>query len=157
MVLTARYYKRIGGHTLNVLSSIVMGLDGQGTRPPAPTGGAAGGDSRPCPRRHRSRPACRKRRIDLGMPFGDWLEKALPTALEILAISSGVAAAEHALPESFHGDPADRLIASTAIAHRLTLLTPDHRITFHRVCSTVRYKWPGGSGRRGAHRASRKS
>jgi len=43
---------------------------------------------------------------------------------------------------TFHGDPADCIIAGTAIAHELTLLTPDRRIEFHRVCRTIRYKWP---------------
>jgi PIN domain nuclease of toxin-antitoxin system len=87
-------------------------------------------------------------RIDLGMPFGEWLERALSGRLAILPISSRVAAAERGLPETFHGDPADRLIAGTAIANDLTLLTPDHRITFHRVCPTIRYKWPKTSRRR---------
>lgn len=90
----------------------------------------------------------RKGRIDLGMPFGEWLERALAGSIEILPISSRVAAAEHGLPETFQGDPADRLIASTALAHDLTLLTPDPRITFHRVCPTIRYKWPKASRRR---------
>ena len=59
-----------------------------------------------------------------------------------MPISARVAAAENGLPRAFHGDPADRIIASTAIAHQLMLLTPDFKIEFHRVCETVRYKWP---------------
>jgi PIN domain nuclease of toxin-antitoxin system len=90
----------------------------------------------------------RKKRIDLGMPFSEWLGRALPTSLEVLPISARVAAAEHELPRTFHGDPADRLIASTAIAHDLTLLTTDHRISFQRVCSTIRYRWPKGPAHR---------
>ena len=55
---------------------------------------------------------------------------------------------ENALPRTFHGDPADRIIAGTAIAHQLTLLTPDWHIAFHRVCRTIRYKWPRTRKRR---------
>jgi PIN domain nuclease of toxin-antitoxin system len=84
----------------------------------------------------------RKGRIDVGMPFAAWLEKALAGPLQVLPISARVAAAESGLSGAFHGDPADRIIAGTAIAHELTLLTPDQRITFQRVCRTIRYKWP---------------
>jgi PIN domain nuclease of toxin-antitoxin system len=88
-----------------------------------------------------------KGRVDLGMTFSQWLEKALPATLEVLPISARVAAAENGLSREFQGDPADRIIAGTAIAHDLTLLTPDHRITFHRVCRTIRYKWPKSRNR----------
>ncbi|MBI4472924.1 MAG: type II toxin-antitoxin system VapC family toxin [Acidobacteria bacterium] len=84
----------------------------------------------------------RKGRVDLGMTFGQWLEKALAATLQVVPISARVAAAENGLSRKFHGDPADRIIAGTAIAHELTLLTPDRRIAFHHVCRTIRYKWP---------------
>jgi PIN domain nuclease of toxin-antitoxin system len=83
----------------------------------------------------------RKGRVDFGMKFSDWLECALAENLQILPVSARVAAAENALPRTFHGDPADRIIAGTAIAHKLTLLTPDPEIAFHQVCETIRYKW----------------
>ena len=83
-----------------------------------------------------------KGRVDLGMAFGEWLEKALASNLQVLPISARVATIEHSLPRTFQGDPADRIIASTAVAHELTLLTPDSHIAFHRVCRTIRYKWP---------------
>jgi PIN domain nuclease of toxin-antitoxin system len=84
----------------------------------------------------------RKGKVDFAMEFNQWLEKALAQDLHVLPISARVAAIENALPNTFHGDPADRIIAGTAIAHHLTLLTPDWRIAFHRVCRTIRYKWP---------------
>ncbi len=90
----------------------------------------------------------RKGRVDLGMPFDEWLERALPHSLEVLPISARVALAENGLPDTFRGDPADRLIASTAIAHDLALLTPDQKIAFHRVCTTIRYRWPRSKRRR---------
>ena len=84
----------------------------------------------------------RKGRVDFGMTFSQWLEKAHAATLQVLPISNRVAAAENGLSRKFHGDPADRIIAGTAIAHELTLLTPDRRIAFHRVCRTIRYNWP---------------
>lgn len=67
----------------------------------------------------------RKGKVDFGMEFSRWIEKALAENLQVLPISTRVASAENALPRAFHGDPADRIIAGTAIAHELTLLTPD--------------------------------
>jgi PIN domain nuclease of toxin-antitoxin system len=90
----------------------------------------------------------RKHKVDFGMEFGDWLEKALTENLQVLPISARVAALEHALAKSFHGDPADRIIASTAIAHDLILLTPDRWVAFARVCETIRYNWPRRGRRR---------
>ena len=84
----------------------------------------------------------RKGKVDFGMKFADWLARAFTENLQVLPISPRVAAAENALPRTFHGDPADRIIAGTAIAHQLTLLTPDPQIAFHQVCETIRYKWP---------------
>ena len=83
----------------------------------------------------------RKGRVDFGMKFADWLEKALTENLQILPVTPRVAAVEHGLPRIFQGDPADRIIASVAIAHQLTLITPDPEIAFHPVCKTIRYKW----------------
>lgn len=84
----------------------------------------------------------RKGKVDFGMKFSNWLELAIAENLQVVPISARVAAAENALPRSFHGDPADRIIAATAIAHQLTLLTPDPEIAFQQVCETIRYKWP---------------
>lgn len=84
----------------------------------------------------------RKGRVDFGMKFSNWLELALAENLQVLPISARVVAVENALPRMFHGDPADRIIAATAIAHQLTLLTPDSEIAFQQVCETIRYKWP---------------
>jgi PIN domain nuclease of toxin-antitoxin system len=84
----------------------------------------------------------RKEKVDFGMEFNQWIERALAEDLQVLPISARVVAAENALPRTFHGDPADRIIAGTAAVHELTLLTPDRRIAFQRVCRTIRYNWP---------------
>jgi PIN domain nuclease of toxin-antitoxin system len=83
----------------------------------------------------------RKGEVDFGLPFGDWLAGALAANLTVLPISAAVALQENALPHGFQGDPADRLIAATAKAHALTLITPDPDIAFHNVVPVLRYKW----------------
>ena len=98
----------------------------------------------------------RKGTVDFAMEFDQWLERALAENLQVLPISARIAAIENALPRTFHGDPADRIIAGTAIAHQLTLLTPDWRIAFHRVCRTIRYKWPK-AGKASVTSSSRRS
>lgn len=84
----------------------------------------------------------RKGRVDYGMEFGEWLEKALAENLQSVPISARVVAVENALPETFQGDPADRIKCRHRNRPQLTLLTLDQRIAFHRGCKTIRYKWP---------------
>jgi PIN domain nuclease of toxin-antitoxin system len=83
----------------------------------------------------------RKGKVDFGMPFRDWLARALGANLIVLPITAAVAAHENGLPRAFQGDPADRLIAATAKAYCLTLMTPDPEIGFHEVVDVLRYKW----------------
>jgi PIN domain nuclease of toxin-antitoxin system len=71
----------------------------------------------------------RKGRLALPIPFGDWLEEAAAEALiTVLPLDLAVVLALDALPASFAGDPADRLIVATARARRLPLATRDTRI-----------------------------
>ena len=75
-----------------------------------------------------------KRRLDLPIPFVEWLERATHSQLAaILPLDRDVVTALDALPRSFHGDPADRLIVSTARAHALPLATHDRAIRRARV------------------------
>ena len=87
----------------------------------------------------------RKNKVDFGMEFEVWLDRGIAESLQIVPISKQVAAIEYALPGAFHGVPADRIIASTAIVHELTLMTPDKAVAFSRVCQTIRYNWRGRS------------
>lgn len=52
-------------------------------------------------------------------------------AIEV-GITPSVAATAVALPSSFPGDPADRLIYATAIEHGWRLVTKDRRLRSHR-------------------------
>lgn len=68
-------------------------------------------------------------RLTLDRSFQNWLQEAAsPAVVEILPLDVGVVIALHQLPEGFHGDPADRLIVATALAHGLVLATHDQAI-----------------------------
>lgn len=68
-------------------------------------------------------------RIRLGLPLRDWLEAATaPPLVRRMGITPAVAAEVAALPSTFHRDPADRIIVSTARLLGATLLTRDRLI-----------------------------
>ena len=68
-------------------------------------------------------------RIRLKIPLREWLEMAVaPPLVNRLGISPAVAAELASLPESFHRDPADRILVATAKVAGAVLLTRDHRI-----------------------------
>lgn len=71
-----------------------------------------------------------KGRLTLDRDPGVWLTQALARPrLELAQLSAEIALAAGLLgDDGFHGDPADRMIASTAIAHGAELVTKDHRI-----------------------------
>ena len=68
-------------------------------------------------------------RIRLTIPLREWLEKAVaPPLVRRIGISPAVAAELATLPDSFHRDPADRILVATARVLGATLLTRDRRI-----------------------------
>ncbi len=68
-------------------------------------------------------------RIELRLPLRDWLERATaPPLVRRIGISPAIAAEVATLPESFHRDPADRILVATARVVGATLLTRDQRI-----------------------------
>ena len=71
----------------------------------------------------------RKGKIDLRLPTDQWLDLALGRSLvTVIPIDTEIARAANTLPEPFHDDPADRLIAATARLRNLTLITSDEKI-----------------------------
>lgn len=75
-----------------------------------------------------------KGRLVLDRPFDIWIrEAAAATVIEIAPLDVEIVITLNALPASFHGDPADRLIAATARAHRIPLATHDRAIRKSRV------------------------
>ncbi|MGB5134898.1 MAG: type II toxin-antitoxin system VapC family toxin [Prochlorococcaceae cyanobacterium] len=70
-----------------------------------------------------------KGRLVLDRPFPSWLrEAASPGVVQLLPFDVEVVVALHQLPQEFHGDPADRLIVATGLAHGLQLATQDQAI-----------------------------
>ena len=68
-------------------------------------------------------------RIRLALPLREWLDKAVaPPLVRRQGISPAVAAEVASLPDSFHRDPADRILVATARVLGATLLTQDRRI-----------------------------
>jgi PIN domain nuclease of toxin-antitoxin system len=80
-----------------------------------------------------------RNRITLDRPPLQWLHDALTLPhVDLLAITPAVAVKAAELPALFPGDPADRLIAATAILESALLITKDERM--HKA-AIVRTAW----------------
>ena len=65
-------------------------------------------------------------RITLNLPLLEWLKKAAsPPDVQIMPITPEIAAETASLPDSFHRDPADRIIVATARILGESLMTSD--------------------------------
>ena len=77
-------------------------------------------------------------RIRLKIPLREWLDKAVaPPLVRRHGISPAVAADLASLPNSFHRDPADRILVATARVLGATLLTRDRRIAEAALVDTL--------------------
>lgn len=77
-------------------------------------------------------------RIRLAIPVREWLEKAVaPPLVRRHGISPAIATEVARLPDSFHRDPADRILVATARTLGATLLTHDRRIRESGLVETV--------------------
>jgi PIN domain nuclease of toxin-antitoxin system len=75
-----------------------------------------------------------RRRLSLRIPLREWLDATThPRSIQMLSMTPAVAAEVAALPDSFHRDPADRIIVASSRALKLPLLTHDRRITRSRL------------------------
>jgi len=68
-----------------------------------------------------------KNRIRLDMDLSVWRNDFMKQGVIELPVTGKIGIKAAGL-ESFHGDPADRLIAATALQHSLTLLTADEKL-----------------------------
>ena len=81
---------------------------------------------------------CDLGRILLAVPLREWLDKAVaPPLVRRQGISPAIAAELTALPDSFHRDPADRILVATARVFGATLLTHDRRIIEANLVETL--------------------
>ena len=72
---------------------------------------------------------CSLGRVRLDLPLREWMERAVaPPRVELHPVTPAIAAEVAALPDSFHRDPADRIIVATARVLGATLLTRDQQI-----------------------------
>ena len=75
-----------------------------------------------------------RKRFEIPLPFAEWLTRATDAqVVSVLPLDREVVIALDALPTSFHGDPADRLVVATARAHGFQLATRDAAIRKSRV------------------------
>lgn len=72
----------------------------------------------------------RNERIVVSRPIRSWLE-GLATHVRTIGVTPAIADRAVALPGSFPGDPADRLIFATALEHGLKLVTKDRALRDH--------------------------
>lgn len=70
-------------------------------------------------------------RIVVAVPIRSWLH-GLAAQVRTVGTTIAVAATAVALPASFPGDPADRLIYATAIEQSWPLITKDERLRRHK-------------------------
>lgn len=77
-------------------------------------------------------------RIRFDLPLRDWLDAAVaPPLVRRVDISPPVAAEVATLPDSFHRDPADRILVATARVWNASLLTSDQKIVGAGLVPTV--------------------
>ena len=83
-----------------------------------------------------------KRRIALDRPTIAWVNDFLTEdRVEVADLTPSIAVAAGLLAD-FHGDPADRLIAATAIKHGAVLVTKDNKIhKFAKASATLATTW----------------
>lgn len=78
-------------------------------------------------------------RLELDRDVSEWLRQAIDDlALEVVAISPEIAARSTRIAQNFHGDPADQIIAATAIELDVPLVTADEHL---RASPAVRTIW----------------
>ena len=77
-------------------------------------------------------------RIRLAIPLREWLEKiAAPPLVRRIGISPSIAAELASFPDSFHRDPADRILVATSRILGATLVTQDRRIIEAQLVDTI--------------------
>tara|TARA_R110002126_G_scaffold288548_2_gene442408 strand:- start:9972 stop:10406 length:435 start_codon:yes stop_codon:yes gene_type:complete len=83
----------------------------------------------------------RKRKVNLNLSFDDWVQQSANSqSFQIIPLTLPIILGQRLLPESFHQDPADKLITSTAIVSGYELATRDKLIIDSEACSIWNFK-----------------
>ena len=70
-----------------------------------------------------------KGKFEIRVPARQWLQEALEyTNVKVLPLNIEIVADSTSLPGTFHRDPIDQIIVSTARLHGCTLMTEDRKI-----------------------------
>jgi len=80
--------------------------------------------------------AAGRKRLRLNSATPDFIA-AIEARLKSIPLTTAILICAAELPEPFHGDPIDRVIAATAIGHGCTLVTHDLEIRRSGVCKTL--------------------
>ena len=71
----------------------------------------------------------KRRRLIVTLPLQQWIQQLVESLqLQVIPMTSQIAADSVQLPEGFHADPADQLIVATARCLNATLITKDEKI-----------------------------
>lgn len=73
----------------------------------------------------------RHERIVVTIPIAAWLQR-LAAQVRSIPVTPAIASAAVALPSTFPGDPADRLIYASAMENGWRLITKDRKLRTHR-------------------------
>jgi PIN domain nuclease of toxin-antitoxin system len=77
-------------------------------------------------------------RVEVEGSLAEWLGDALrELSVEVVPIDVQIAARSVRIAENFHGDPADQLIAATAIELDIPLVTSDERLRASPAVHTI--------------------
>jgi PIN domain nuclease of toxin-antitoxin system len=80
--------------------------------------------------------AAHRNRLPLNASIRDSIA-ALQSRLKEVPLTAAIVICAAELPDQFHGDPMDRIIAATAIVEDCVLLTADGKIRRAGVCKTL--------------------
>ena len=88
-------------------------------------------------------------RFDLKETLSQFFAVALSADIRILELTPAIAAKTNDLSDSFHGDPFDRTIISTAAVLNLTLVTSDPAVRAANLCAVEFYPFKPSRSKRG--------
>jgi PIN domain nuclease of toxin-antitoxin system len=73
-------------------------------------------------------------RLSFTIPFAEWLESAAhPRTVRLIPVSEDIVVEVTRLPQSFHRDPADRIIVAACRVLKIPLVTTDRLILSSRL------------------------